>query len=86
MRRMLVAALCLGLVPAAQAATAEQAEALIRAIAAAGCEVREDNNAAVLAAAGVDAELAAEIVTAMLADGRAEVTDRGLKLRTGGCN
>ena len=70
----------------AGAQTAAQAEALIAAIAAAGCEVREDNNASVLAAAGLTQDQASAVVAALLNDGRAAVEGGNLRLKTAGCN
>jgi malate/lactate dehydrogenase len=72
--------------PAAAQATAEQADALVKAIADAGCEVTEANNSAVLASAGLAADAAEAVVAALLADGRAAVVDGALRLKTAGCN
>ena len=74
------------LTPAIAQASEAQTEALIAAIAAAGCEVREDNNTAVLTEAGVSEEEAAEIVAALLGDGRAAIEGGSLRLKTAGCN
>lgn len=74
------------LAPARADVTPEQTQALVAAIAAAGCEVRADNNAQILAAAGLDEAQAAEAVSALLGDGRAEIEGGTLRLKTEGCN
>ncbi len=62
-------------------------DALLAAIAAEGCVVTEDNNAAILDAAGLGVDEARRIVLTLLADGRAEPAAGGedLRLTTGGC-
>jgi hypothetical protein len=69
----------------AAAQTAAQADALIAAIASAGCEVREDNNAAILTASGLSENDAAAVVAALLGDGRATLEGGNLRLKTAGC-
>jgi hypothetical protein len=85
MTRTIALMLGLGLALPALAQTAAQTEALIAAIAAAGCEVREDNNAAILAAAGLTQDQASAIVAVLLGDGRAAVEGGSLRLKTAGC-
>ncbi|MFN6979087.1 MAG: hypothetical protein ACK4OP_13245 [Gemmobacter sp.] len=86
MTRIITLALAVGLVAPAMAQTTAQTEALIAAIAASGCEVREGNNAAILAAANLTQDEASTIVAALLADGRAAVEGGTLRLKTAGCN
>jgi hypothetical protein len=83
---LLGAALLTAAPAVAQDATKAQTDALIAAIAAAGCEVREDNNAAILAAAGLDEAAAGAAVAVLLGDGRAAVVGGALRLKTAGCN
>ena len=71
---------------AAQAqATPEQVQALVKAIAEAGCVVNADNNAAILSAAGLQGQDAQVVVNALLGLGQAEIVDGNLKLKTAGC-
>jgi hypothetical protein len=87
MKRIIgIAAVAAALAAPAMAQTAAQADALIAAIAAAGCEVREDNNAAILAAAGLTQDQASAVVAVLLGDGRAAVEGGSLRLKTAGCN
>lgn len=79
-------ALVLPALPAAAEVNAQKTDALIAAIAALGCEVSEENNARVLATADTTEDEAAEIVAALLQDGRAEIVGGSLRLRTGGCS
>jgi hypothetical protein len=90
MIRSLTLAVVLGalaLPAVAQNATVTEAQitALTTAIADAGCEVSESNNAAILAAAGLDATQAAAAVAALLGDGRAVLEGGSLRLKTDPC-
>lgn len=85
MKRIALIAVGLALAGPAAAQTAAQTDALIAAIAAAGCEVREDNNSAILAAAGLTQDQAGAVVAALLNDGRAAVEGGNLRLKVAGC-
>jgi uncharacterized cupredoxin-like copper-binding protein len=67
----LAAAFGLAALPALAQATDEQKAAMIAAIKENGCVVTADNNAAVLAASGLDAGAAKEAVDALVAGGGA---------------
>lgn len=86
MTRIITLALAVAFAAPAFAQSAASTDALIAAIAAAGCEVREDNNATILAAASLTQDQASAIVAALLADGRAAVEGGTLRLKTAGCN
>jgi hypothetical protein len=81
---VLVAAL-LGAGMAQAQATPEKVEALIKAIAENGCEVTPDNNAAILAAAGLGDDDAQAVVATLLGLGSATIEDGKLRLKTAGC-
>ena len=66
-------------------ATPEKVDALIKAIAANGCEVTPENNAAILAAAGLGDEDAQAVVATLLGLGSASIEDGKLRLKTAGC-
>lgn len=86
MIRSMTIALALMAAGMAQAqATPDKVEALIKAIAENGCEVTPDNNAAILAAAGLGDEDAQAVVATLLGLGNATIEDGKLRLKTGGC-
>ncbi len=86
MKRMLVlVALATGALPAAAQSPAEK-QAMVAAIAAAGCRVNATNNAAVLGSAGVSEDAAAAVVQSLLDSGEAVVEGGDLVLKTGGCS
>ncbi len=82
----LAALMALGAGAAQAQATPEQVDKLVKAIVAAGCVVTPDNNAAILAAAGLDQESASVVVNALLGLGQAEIDGGDLRLKTEGCN
>jgi hypothetical protein len=85
MRRLILAtALAAGPLPALAQGAADQ-QAMIAAIAANGCRVTAENNAAVLRAAGLNEDVAAAVVQALIDSGRAAVEGGVLVLKTGGC-
>lgn len=86
MRTFLVlAALSLPAMPAL-AQSASEKQAVVAAIAAAGCRVTAGNNAQVLGAAGVSEDVAAAVVQGLLDSGEAVREGGDLVLRTGGCS
>ena len=85
-RSLCVAAALLTAVPAFAQATEAQVDALVKAIAEAGCEVDAANNDAVLATASVTPDQASSIVSTLLGDGRAAIEGGKLRLKTAGCN
>lgn len=86
MRNLVLIAAVLGAVaPPAFAQSAAEKQALVAAIASAGCRVNAGNNAQVLSAAGVSEDAAAAIVQALLDSGEAVREGGDLVLRTGGC-
>lgn len=70
--------------PALAQSAADQ-QAMIAAIAANGCRVTAQNNAAILGAAGLSEDVAAAVVQALIDSGRAAVEGGILVLKTGGC-
>jgi len=66
-------------------ATPEKVDALIKAIAANGCEVTPENNADILAAAGLGDDDAQAVVATLLGLGSATIEDGKLRLKTAGC-
>lgn len=88
LRRAAASALVLALgAGAVQAqATPEQVDKLVKAIVAAGCVVTADNNAEILAAAGLNQESASVVVNALLGLGQAEIVGGDLRLKTEECN
>jgi hypothetical protein len=86
MTRIITLALGLGLALPVAAQSAAETDALIAAIAAAGCEVREDNNASILSAASLTQDQASAVVAALLQDGRAAIEGGNLRLKTAGCS
>lgn len=85
-RSLGLAAVLLGAAGAVQAqATPEQVQKLVEVIAANGCVVNAENNAAILAAAGLQDQDAQVVVNALLGLGQAEIVDGNLKLKTAGC-
>ncbi len=69
----------------AHAQETAQEHRLIAAIEAAGCVVTEANEAAILAAAQLDENVAMAIVKLWMSDGRAIPQDDDLRLVTGAC-
>lgn len=67
-------------------ATPDQVDKLVQAIVAAGCVVTADNNAEILAAAGLNQESASVVVNALLGLGQAEIVGGDLRLKTEECN
>lgn len=86
MRAALV--LMLGLLAgAAQAQVApEEVAKLVEVITEAGCTVTAENNAEILAKAGLADKDAQSVVNALLGLGQAEIVDGNLRLKTEGCN
>lgn len=66
-------------------ATPEKVDALIKAIAEAGCEVTPENNSTILAAAGLGDDDAQAVVATLLGLGNATIEDGKLRLKTAGC-
>lgn len=67
------------------AQSAAEKDAMLGAIAAAGCRVNAGNNASVLSAAGISEEAASVIVQELLNSGEAEIVGGDLVLKTGPC-
>ncbi len=82
---VLIAALLGAVAQPALAQSAAEKQALVAAIASAGCRVNAGNNAQILNAAGVSEDVAAAIVQALLDSGEAVREGGDLVLRTGGC-
>lgn len=81
----LAAALAVAAIPAVAQSAADR-QAMIDAIAAAGCRVDSQNNAAVLQAAGLGEDAAAAVVQALLDSGEAVIEAGVLVLKTAGCS
>lgn len=82
---ILAGVLGLGATVAQAQATPEQVQKLVEVIAANGCVVNADNNAAILSAAGLEGQDAQVVVNALLGLGQAEIEDGNLKLKTAEC-
>lgn len=81
----LAAALALPALPALAQAGDEQTAALRAAIEANGCRVTAENNAAVLAAAGLTEADAVTVVNALISSGLAVIDDGALVLISDSC-
>lgn len=81
---LLVAALAMAALPALAQSAAEK-DAMVKAIAAAGCRVTASNNAAILGASGLSEDAARAVVEALIASGEAVPEGGDLVLKTGGC-
>lgn len=83
---ILATALASALSPAAALGQSEaDRQALIRAIAEAGCRVNAGNNAAILRASGLSEDAAGAVVESLIAAGLATPEGGDLVLRTAGC-
>jgi hypothetical protein len=71
--------------PAVAQNTADK-DAMIAAIAAAGCRVDGSNNSAILASAKLSEDAAAVVVQSLLDSGQAKLDGGVLVLTTGGCS
>lgn len=81
----LAAAFGLAALPALAQATDEQKAALAAAIEAANCRVTAENNAEILAAAGLAEANAATVVQALLEAGQAVIENGELVLKSAAC-
>ena len=81
----LAAAIGLAALPGHAQSAAEKA-AMVQAIAAAGCRVTAQNNASVLASAGLSEDAAAAVVQNLLNSGEAVIQSGDLVLKTGACS
>lgn len=81
----LAAAFGLAALPALAQATDEQKAALAAAIEAANCRVTAENNAAILAEAGLAEANAATVVQALLEAGQAVIENGELVLKSAAC-
>lgn len=87
MVRTLVLAMTLAASAApALAQSAADKQAMIAAIAAAGCRVNSGNNAAILSSAGISEDAAAAVVQGLLDSGEAVTEGGELVLKIGGCS
>ena len=77
--------LSLAALPVFAQATAEQQAAITAAIEANGCKVTSENNAAILAAAGLTESDAATVVQALISAGTAVIEGGELVLKSGAC-
>lgn len=68
------------------AQSASDKEAMVNAIAAAGCRVNAGNNAAVLSSAGIGEDAAAAVVQSLIDSGEAAIVGGDLVLKTGPCS
>lgn len=84
-RTLALAVFTLGALPALAQATEEQKSALQAAIEANGCRVTGENNAAILAAAGLAEADAATVVQALLDAGLAVIEGGALVLISDSC-
>lgn len=87
---MKVAAVCIGLLSGSAAmadvvVTEADMNILIKVIEARGCVIRDKNDLTVIDDTGLTQEVVHEAVAAMLADGRAEIVNDELHLKTGAC-
>jgi len=87
MIRKLALAAAIGLVALpGLAQSASEKAAMVQAIAAAGCRVTAQNNASVLATAGLSEDAAAAVVQSLLNSGEAVIQNGDLVLKTGACS
>lgn len=88
MKSFLVALLVLlpfALAAPATAQSADRVAAFLEVVEAAGCVIHEGNNGAILAKLGMTPAEGTQIVTLLMADGRAVPQDDDLRITTGGC-
>lgn len=86
MKRILVLAAFAAAATPALAQSGAEKQAMVAAIAAAGCRVNAGNNTAVLRAAGLSEDAAAAVVQSLLDSGEAVTEGGDLVLKTGGCS